>query len=111
MDEDGHLYFIARIVDTIKHKGYRISASEIEEVLQAHQALVDSCVVDVPDPKAGDKIRAFVVLQAKHMGISRADFLLLFFVFNALTVPCYEYTVHQKTKHKMEVENVGCFKM
>jgi len=37
MDEDGNLYFVDRTVDTIKHKGYRISASEIESVLQEHR--------------------------------------------------------------------------
>jgi long-chain acyl-CoA synthetase len=34
MDEEGNLYFVDRTVDTIKHKGYRVSASEIEAVLQ-----------------------------------------------------------------------------
>jgi long-chain acyl-CoA synthetase len=65
MDEDGHLYFIARTVDTIKRKGYWIFSSEIEKVLLEHQAVVGSCVVGVPDPKVGEKIRAFVVLQAR----------------------------------------------
>ena len=32
MDQDGNLYFVDRTVDTIKHKGYRVSASEIESV-------------------------------------------------------------------------------
>ncbi|MCP4283252.1 MAG: long-chain fatty acid--CoA ligase, partial [Gammaproteobacteria bacterium] len=44
MDEDGNLYFVDRTVDTIKHKGYRVSASEIEAVLQDHPAVVATCV-------------------------------------------------------------------
>ena len=45
MDEKGYLYFVDRTVDTIKHKGYRVSASEIEAVLQEHHAVVGTCVV------------------------------------------------------------------
>lgn len=52
-DEEGYLYFVDRIVDTIKHKGYRISAPEIEAVLQEHPAVIESCVVGVPDERVG----------------------------------------------------------
>jgi long-chain acyl-CoA synthetase len=45
MDEAGHIYFIDRTVDTIKHKGYRVSSSEIESVLQEHTAVIGACVV------------------------------------------------------------------
>jgi long-chain acyl-CoA synthetase len=70
MDEDGHLYFIDRTVDTIKHKGYRVSSSEIEAVLQEHQAVMGSCVVGVADPKVGERIKAFVVLKEDIKGIT-----------------------------------------
>jgi len=70
MDEDGHLYFIDRTVDTIKHKGYRVSSSEIEAVLQEHSAVMGSCVVGVADPKVGERIKAFVVLKEDIKGIT-----------------------------------------
>ncbi len=70
MDQDGHLYFIDRTVDTIKHKGYRVSASEIEAVLQEHQAVIASCVVGVEDPRVGERIKAFVVLKEDVKGIT-----------------------------------------
>ena len=70
MDEDGNLYFVDRTVDTIKHKGYRVSASEIEAVLQGHNAVVASCVVGVPDEKTGERIKAFVVLKEDIKGIT-----------------------------------------
>ena len=70
MDEDGHLYFIDRTVDTIKHKGYRVSSSEIEAVLQEHPAVMGSCVVGVADPKVGERIKAFVVLKEDIKGIT-----------------------------------------
>lgn len=69
-DKEGFLYFVDRTVDTIKHKGYRISASEIEAVLQEHPAVIESCVVGVPDPKVGERIKAFVVLKKDIKGIT-----------------------------------------
>jgi long-chain acyl-CoA synthetase len=70
MDEEGNLYFIDRTVDTIKHKGYRISASEIESVLQEHPAVIGSCVVGLPDEKVGERIKAYVVLKEDIKGIT-----------------------------------------
>lgn len=69
-DENGFLYFVDRTVDTIKHKGYRISASEIEAVLQEHPAVIESCVVGIPDAKVGERIKAFVVLKKDVKGIT-----------------------------------------
>jgi len=70
MDQDGNLYFIDRTVDTIKHKGYRVSASEIESVLQEHPAVISSCVVGIPDERVGERIKAYVVLKEDIKGIS-----------------------------------------
>ena len=70
MDKDGNLFFVDRTIDTIKHKGYRVSASEIEAALQEHPAVVDSCVIGVPDEKAGERIKAYVVLKEGIKGIT-----------------------------------------
>jgi long-chain acyl-CoA synthetase len=70
MDAEGNLYFVDRTVDTIKHKGYRVSASEIESVLQEHPAVIGACVVGVPDEKVGERIKAYVVLKADIKGIT-----------------------------------------
>ena len=75
MDEEGNLYFVDRTVDTIKHKGYRVSASEIEAVLQEHHAVVASCVVGIPDEKTGERIKAYVVLKADIKGITGYDLI------------------------------------
>jgi long-chain acyl-CoA synthetase len=75
MDEEGNLYFIDRTVDTIKHKGYRVSASEIEAVLQEHPAVIGSCVVGIPDEKVGERIKAYVVLKEDIKGITGYDLI------------------------------------
>jgi len=75
MDENGHYYFVDRTVDTIKHKGYRVSSSEIEGVLQENQTVVSACVVGIPDEKVGERIKAFVVLKEDVKGITGYDLI------------------------------------
>ena len=75
MDEKGYLYFVDRTVDTIKHKGYRVSASEIESVLQEHPAVIGACAVGVPDADVGERIKAFVVLKEDIKGITGYDLI------------------------------------
>lgn len=69
MDEDGELYYVDRTADIIKHKAYRVSASEIEAVLQDHPAVIGACVVGVPDSKVGERIKAIVVLKEDARGV------------------------------------------
>jgi len=75
IDEDGWLFYLDRSVDTIKHKGYRVAASEIEAVLQEHHAVIASCIVGVPDEKVGERIKAFVVLKKDIKGVSSYDLI------------------------------------
>ncbi len=75
LNEDGELEFMERTADVIKCKGYRISASEVEAVLQDHPAVIGSCAVGIPDIKLGERIKAIVVLKQDAKGVSSADLL------------------------------------
>ena len=75
MDADGNLFFVDCTMDTIKHKGYRVSATEIEAVLQEHPAVVGTCVVGIPDEKVGERIKAYVVLKEDIKGITGYDLI------------------------------------
>lgn len=61
MDEDGFLYFIGRRDTMIKSSGFRISPSEIEEVLFQTGKVRGAAVIGVPDEVLGQTIKAFVV--------------------------------------------------
>ena len=73
--KEGELYFVDRSADVIKHKGYRVSASEIEAVLQDHPNVIGACVVGVPDSKVGERIKAFVVLKEAARGVGGHDLI------------------------------------
>ena len=75
MDENGFFYFVDRTADTIKHKGYRVSSSEIEGVLQDHPAVLAACAIGMPDEKVGERIKAFVVLKEDVKGVTGYDLI------------------------------------
>lgn len=75
INENGELEFIERTADIIKCKGYRVSASEIEAVLQDNHAVIGACVIGVPDPKIGERIKAIVVLKHDIKGVGSTELL------------------------------------
>jgi long-chain acyl-CoA synthetase len=68
MDEDGFVYFRQRIKRMIVSSGYSIYPSQLENVIDAHEAVQMSCVIGVPDPYKIQKVKAFVML-ARREGI------------------------------------------
>lgn len=74
-NQDGELIFVERSADVIKCKGFRISASEVEAVLQDHPTVIAACVVGVPDPKLGERIKAMVVLKEDARGVGAAELI------------------------------------
>ena len=67
--------FVDRRADMIKHKGFRISASRVESVLQDHPAVVAAGVVGTPDPVAGENVKAFVILDENARGVAAYDLI------------------------------------
>lgn len=63
IDEQGWVFFLDRSGDIIKHKGYRVVPSKVERVLNEHPAVASACVIGIPDPDVGEKIKALVVLR------------------------------------------------
>ena len=61
MDEDGFLYFIGRRDTMIKSSGFRISPTEVEEVLFQTGEIQQAAVIGIPDEVLGQSIKAFVV--------------------------------------------------
>jgi long-chain acyl-CoA synthetase len=73
LGEKGDIYYVERSADVIKHKAYRVSASEIEAVLQDHPTVIGACVIGVPDPKVGERIKAIVVLKEDARGVDASE--------------------------------------
>ena len=63
-DRDGYFWFVGRGDDVIKSSGHLIGPFEVESVLLEHGAVVDAGVIGIPDPVAGEVVKAFVALAA-----------------------------------------------
>jgi acyl-coenzyme A synthetase/AMP-(fatty) acid ligase len=63
VDEDGYFWYVSRSDDIMTSRGYRISPAEVETALQEHPAVLESGVAGAPDPEAGEKVKAWVVLH------------------------------------------------
>ena len=64
IDADGFLYFIERRDAMIKSSGYRISPTEIEEVLYRIENVREAIVFGVPHPILGQAIVALITAQS-----------------------------------------------
>jgi len=62
-DPDGYFWFVGRADDVIKSAGHLIGPFEVESVLMEHPAVVEAGVIGVPDPMAGELVKAFVTLR------------------------------------------------
>ncbi|WP_319525466.1 AMP-binding protein [uncultured Desulfosarcina sp.] len=71
----GELIYMERSADIIKHKAFRVSASEVEAVLQDHPTVIGACVVGVPDTKVGERIKAIVVLKEDARGVGGTELM------------------------------------
>jgi len=63
MDEEGYIYLVGRMDDLIIRGGENISPEEVEQVLNSHPKIEESCVIGIPDPEFGEQPFAFCVLK------------------------------------------------
>ena len=61
MDEDGFFYFVGRRDGMIKCSGFRVSPTEVEEVLMSSGLLAHAAVIGLPDPTVGERVHAVCV--------------------------------------------------
>ncbi|MDV8147389.1 acetate--CoA ligase [Arthrobacter sp. B10-11] len=62
-DADGYFWFVGRGDDVIKSSGHLIGPFEVESSLMEHEAVAEAGVIGVPDPVAGEVVKAFVELR------------------------------------------------
>lgn len=60
MDEEGFLYFIGRRDEMIKTSGYRVSPTEVEEVIYATALVGEAAALGIPHPVLGQAIVVIV---------------------------------------------------
>src|SRR5450830_1855908 len=66
-DEDGFLYFISRNDEMIKTSGYRVSPTEVEEVVYAREHVAEAAALGIKHPVLG---QAIVVIAVPRDGVA-----------------------------------------
>jgi acyl-CoA ligase (AMP-forming) (exosortase A-associated) len=80
MDDEGYLYFIGRRDEMIKTAGYRISPTEVEEIIYATECVGEAAAIGVPHSTLG---QAIVVVVTPRDGVKLDA--------NALLTACKHY--------------------
>ncbi len=62
-DLDGYFWFVGRGDDVIKSAGHLIGPFEVESALMEHPAVSEAAVIGIPDPVAGETVKAFLALN------------------------------------------------
>ncbi|WP_306520147.1 propionyl-CoA synthetase [Rheinheimera sp.] len=63
LDEDGYLFVMGRTDDVINVAGHRLSTGEMEQIVAAHPAVAECCVIGIEDLIKGQQPLALVLLK------------------------------------------------
>lgn len=74
-DEDGFLYFVERIDETIKTSGYRVSPTEIEDAAYATDLVGEAVAIGLPDEARGETIALAVRAAGDDGGLEPGQLL------------------------------------
>jgi len=96
MDEDGQITIRDRKKQLIKYKGYSVFPKEVEELVGGHPMVSEVAVHGLPDPDAGEVIKAWVVLREDAKGKLSEDELLAW---------CRDNMTHYKVPKHIEFRN------
>ena len=67
LDEDGDLWLLGRVDDVMNVSGHRLSTTEIESSLVAHEATAEAAVVGANDETTGQAVVAFVIIKQSYL--------------------------------------------
>jgi fatty-acyl-CoA synthase len=76
MDEEGYFFIVDRTKRMINAAGFKVWPAEVENSLYAHPAVLEACVVGVPDPVRVEEVRAYIVPKDEYKtNISEQDII------------------------------------
>jgi acyl-CoA synthetase (AMP-forming)/AMP-acid ligase II len=63
VDDTGELFIVDRLKELIKYNGQQVSPVELEAILITHPKIADAAVIGVPDERASEVPKGFVVAK------------------------------------------------
>jgi crotonobetaine/carnitine-CoA ligase len=101
MDADGYFYYVDRLKDSIRRRGENVSSFEVESVINAFPAVIESAAYGVPSELGEDDVMVAVVADREsfdpHALIAHCEGQLAYFA-----VPRYVRVVDRLPKTASE---------
>ncbi|MFC0270685.1 long-chain fatty acid--CoA ligase [Metabacillus herbersteinensis] len=72
-DDEGYFFIVDRVKRMINASGYKVWPTEVESLLYKHPAVLQACVVGVPDVRRGETVKAFIILSGEHIEKTSAE--------------------------------------
>jgi fatty-acyl-CoA synthase len=73
MDEEGYFVVSDRLKRMINAAGFKVWPAEVESILYRHPAVLEACVISVPDAERVENVKALVVLRPEAVGKVTAE--------------------------------------
>lgn len=67
INEQGYIRLVDRIKDMVLVSGFNVYPNEVEDVLAAHDKVLEAGVIGVSDPESGEVVKAFVVKKDESL--------------------------------------------
>jgi len=73
MDEEGYFFMRDRLKRMINASGFKVWPAEVENLLYAHPAIHEACVIAARDVQRGETVKAVVALRPEARGTAEAE--------------------------------------
>ncbi len=68
VDEDGYFYILDRVKRMINAAGFKVWPADVEATLYRHPAVLEACVIGIPDDERVETVKAIIVLNKDQVG-------------------------------------------
>ncbi|REJ26759.1 MAG: long-chain fatty acid--CoA ligase [Bacillaceae bacterium] len=103
-DDDGYFFIVDRVKRMINTSGFKVWPSEIESYLYKHPAVKQACVIGIPDPKRGETVKAFIVLEEGYEGKISVDDMI---EWSKKHMAAYKYPRYVEFRKELPVTGSG----
>jgi long-chain acyl-CoA synthetase len=101
MDQDGYVYIEDRKKDMILVSGFNVYPNEIEDVVVAHDGVLEAAAIGVPDARSGEAVKLFVVRRDPELTAKRI------LAYCRQSLAAYKIPKHVEFRHELPKSNVG----
>ena len=101
MDKAGYIYIEDRKKDMILVSGFNVYPNEIEDVVVAHDGVLEAAAIGVPDARSGEAVKLFVVKRDPELTAERI------LAYCRQNLAGYKVPKHVEFRHELPKNNVG----